>query len=195
MKFKLSDEAAFWVRFATVFCMVAVFIANIVPSAVPTTVKSEVTVTQPSAPASQPQYVGALTQTSAQPAESVPPAESRAEPAELPAEPSPAATSEAAEPSLPETHTSAQSAAGTAEPQITTAHTSAAESEPAEELININTAPLAELMQLSGIGEVKGSAIIAYREEHGAFSSVDELLNVKGIGEKTLDKIRARITV
>lgn len=61
--------------------------------------------------------------------------------------------------------------------------------------LNINTAALADLMELDGIGKTKGKAIIAYREEHGAFASVDELLNVSGIGEKTLDMIRDYITV
>ena len=64
-----------------------------------------------------------------------------------------------------------------------------------EEPLDINSATLAELMELDGIGETRGRAIIAYREEHGAFSSVDELLNVRGIGEKTLEKLRAHITV
>lgn len=62
-------------------------------------------------------------------------------------------------------------------------------------LININTADTRELIKLSGIGEVKAAAIVAYREEHGAFSSVEELLNVKGIGEKTLEKIRGYVTI
>lgn len=62
-------------------------------------------------------------------------------------------------------------------------------------LININTADTRELIKLSGIGEVKAAAIVAYREEHGAFSSVEELLNVKGIGKKTLEKIRGYVTV
>lgn len=61
--------------------------------------------------------------------------------------------------------------------------------------ININTASAAELMALDGIGEVKAAAIVEYRREHGEFRSVDELLNVKGIGEKTLEKNRSRITV
>lgn len=62
-------------------------------------------------------------------------------------------------------------------------------------LININTASSAELQRLNGIGEVKAQAIIDYREQNGAFSSVDELINVKGIGEKTLEKIRDMIKV
>lgn len=66
---------------------------------------------------------------------------------------------------------------------------------PESGFININTASAAELMALDGIGEVKAAAIVEYRREHGEFRSVDELLNVKGIGEKTLEKNRSRITV
>lgn len=62
-------------------------------------------------------------------------------------------------------------------------------------IININTATRRELQKLEGIGETKARAIIDYREQNGEFSSVDELVNVSGIGEKTLEKIRADITV
>ena len=62
-------------------------------------------------------------------------------------------------------------------------------------VININTAESAELIALNGIGTTKARAIVAYREEHGAFSSVDDLLNVDGIGEATLDKLREQVTV
>ena len=62
-------------------------------------------------------------------------------------------------------------------------------------LININTATSEQLKTLSGIGDVKAQAIIDYRTEHGGFNSIDELLNVKGIGEKTLEKIRPGVTV
>ncbi len=62
-------------------------------------------------------------------------------------------------------------------------------------LININTATLEELMTLNGIGEVKAQAIIDYRNQYDGFISINELLEVSGIGEKTLDKIRAYITV
>lgn len=61
--------------------------------------------------------------------------------------------------------------------------------------VNINTASVEQLMTLNGIGDVKAKAIVNYRNENGSFSSVDELLNVSGIGEKTLEKIRAYITV
>ena len=56
--------------------------------------------------------------------------------------------------------------------------------------ININTATLRELKAIEGIGTTKAESIIAYREENGGFSSVDELINVTGIGKATLEKIR-----
>lgn len=61
--------------------------------------------------------------------------------------------------------------------------------------VNINTATLADLQTLSGIGESKASKIIAYREDNGPFKSVDELTNVSGIGEKTLESIKDMICV
>ena len=57
--------------------------------------------------------------------------------------------------------------------------------------VNINTAALEELMTLNGIGEVKGQAIIDARP----FKSIDELLEVKGIGDATYNKIKDFVTV
>ena len=62
-------------------------------------------------------------------------------------------------------------------------------------LININTATKEELMTLNGIGEVKAQAIIDYRTQYGDFISLEELTDVSGIGEKTLEKIRDQITI
>jgi comEA protein len=56
-------------------------------------------------------------------------------------------------------------------------------------LVNMNTANKTELMELSGIGESKANAIIAYREAH-PFQTLDELMNVKGIGSKIYAKIK-----
>jgi competence protein ComEA len=49
--------------------------------------------------------------------------------------------------------------------------------------------------ELSGIGETKAKAIVAYRDSNGPFSSVDELLEVKGIGKAILDKNREKLEV
>lgn len=73
-------------------------------------------------------------------------------------------------------------------------NSSAAESE-SQGVININTATKAELMTLAGIGEAKANAIIDYRNENGNFTSIEEIMNVSGIGEKIYDKIKNRITV
>ena len=61
--------------------------------------------------------------------------------------------------------------------------------------ININTANSEELQSLKGIGPSTASSIIAYREEYGGFSSIEEIMNVKRIGEKTFAKIKDRISV
>ncbi len=61
--------------------------------------------------------------------------------------------------------------------------------------VNINTADEATLITLSGIGPVKAAAIVEYRKNHGEFSAVDDLKKVKGIGVKTLEKLRNQISV
>ncbi|TWG99608.1 competence protein ComEA [Nocardioides sp. J9] len=66
---------------------------------------------------------------------------------------------------------------------------------PAAGLVNLNLAGQAELETLPGVGPVTGQAIIAWREQHGGFTSVDELLEVDGIGEKTLARLAPLVTV
>jgi competence protein ComEA len=61
--------------------------------------------------------------------------------------------------------------------------------------INLNTADKAALESISGIGPAKAEAIIKYRDEHGSFKSVDELLNIKGIGPKILENIKGQVEV
>ncbi len=61
--------------------------------------------------------------------------------------------------------------------------------------ININTATTEELQKIPGIGPAKASAILSYREETGKFKNISEIVNVPGIGQKTLEKITEFIVV
>ena len=61
--------------------------------------------------------------------------------------------------------------------------------------VNINTASADELSTLPGVGMKKAEAIIDYRELNGDFTSTEEIVNVKGIGPKMLEKISALITI
>ena len=61
--------------------------------------------------------------------------------------------------------------------------------------VNINTATADELAGLTGIGKVKAEAIVAYRTANGQFKSVEDLTKVTGIGDKTLEKLKADITI
>ena len=61
--------------------------------------------------------------------------------------------------------------------------------------LNLNTATKAELMMLPGVGDSTADAIIMYREQNGSFKSVDDLDNVKGIGDKKMEKLTDQVTV
>ena len=61
--------------------------------------------------------------------------------------------------------------------------------------VDINTATIEQLQTLKGIGPALAQRILDYREEHGPFTSVEDLLNVKGIGEATLNAFRDHVTV
>ncbi|MFT3653942.1 ComE operon protein 1 [Bacillus sp. B01(2024)] len=61
--------------------------------------------------------------------------------------------------------------------------------------VNINTATLDELQAISGVGQRKAEAIIAYREENGRFQTAEDLMNVSGFGEKSFERIKTSITV
>ncbi|MEO6989466.1 MAG: helix-hairpin-helix domain-containing protein [Aquihabitans sp.] len=62
-------------------------------------------------------------------------------------------------------------------------------------MVNLNTATAAELDTLPGVGPSTASAILAHREEHGPFAAVDDLLEVRGIGDAKLEQIRPLATV
>jgi len=61
--------------------------------------------------------------------------------------------------------------------------------------VNINTADKEALSSLSGVGPVTAGRIIEYREKNGPFKNIDEITKIKGIGEKTFQKIKDLITV
>lgn len=63
------------------------------------------------------------------------------------------------------------------------------------EMVNINTADVATLDKLDGIGEKKAEAIVAYRTEHGEFKTLEDLKEVSGIGDKMFDKIKEDIAL
>ena len=62
-------------------------------------------------------------------------------------------------------------------------------------IVNLNTADAETLKTLSGIGDSKAQAILAYREEHGGFSSIEEIMQVPGIKESTFSMIKDKIAV
>jgi len=64
-----------------------------------------------------------------------------------------------------------------------------------QETVELNTATAAELRSLPGIGERTAQRIIDYREEHGGFEKVEDLMNVRGIGERTFLRLRPLIRV
>ncbi|CAM4017149.1 hypothetical protein CCOS865_01703 [Pseudomonas reidholzensis] len=65
-----------------------------------------------------------------------------------------------------------------------------------QSMLNLNTADAAMLQQsLNGIGKAKAEAIVAYREANGPFTSVDELLEIKGIGNALLERNRDKLMV
>lgn len=67
--------------------------------------------------------------------------------------------------------------------------------EPASGKINLNTASKEMLMQLRGIGEARALDIIRYREEHGGFRSIEDIMNISGIKNAAFEKIKDDITV
>ncbi|WP_243060809.1 helix-hairpin-helix domain-containing protein [Nocardioides sp. SR21] len=83
---------------------------------------------------------------------------------------------------------------GVAVPTGVTAAAAAA-GEPAGALVNLNTAGQTELEALPEVGPVTALAILSWRDEHGGFTAVDELLEVDGIGDATLEQLAPHVTV
>jgi len=65
----------------------------------------------------------------------------------------------------------------------------------AADLVNINTADATALQQINGIGPAKATAIVEYRKTKGPFASVDDLVKVPGIGEKSLAHLKPQVTI
>lgn len=79
-------------------------------------------------------------------------------------------------------------------PDLQAFHSQTPEASP-QANVNINTATVQELCSLPAIGETLAKRIIAYREEHGLFNSIDEIMSVAGIGANTYKDIKSNITV
>ncbi|MDD4883682.1 helix-hairpin-helix domain-containing protein [Sulfuricurvum sp.] len=62
-------------------------------------------------------------------------------------------------------------------------------------VVNINKANSAQLQTINGIGPTKAQEIIKYRKAHGGFKNINELVNVKGIGPKTVAKLKSQVSV
>lgn len=78
---------------------------------------------------------------------------------------------------------------------VGTANVSSASSASGAAIINLNTATKEQLCQITGIGDKKADLILQYREQHGQFKSVDELKQVSGFGDKTVEKIKDQLAV
>ncbi|KRO04933.1 DNA uptake protein related DNA-binding protein [Levilactobacillus paucivorans] len=86
---------------------------------------------------------------------------------------------------VPQVATSGTSAGGTSDSQGSGGPTT---------VVNLNTATVADLQRLTGIGEKKAQKIVAYREEHGSFKSVKDLAQVPGFGDKTVANLQDQLT-
>ncbi|OUZ13162.1 helix-hairpin-helix domain-containing protein [Bacillus pumilus] len=84
---------------------------------------------------------------------------------------------------------------GEAERQTQTAGADAPSGNEKSQSVNVNQADAAELQTINGIGPAKAEAIITYREEHGEFQQIEDLRNISGFGEKTIERLKNELTV
>jgi len=75
------------------------------------------------------------------------------------------------------------------------AHGATAQAPASGDKVNINTAGVDELVALPGIGKAYAERILEYRQKNGPFKRIEDILNVRGIGEKTFERIRDRLTL
>ena len=80
-------------------------------------------------------------------------------------------------------------------PSYIRAQAPAASVEKAAPVINLNTASAADLENLPGVGAKMAERIVEYRQKNGPFKKIEDLMNVKGIGEKNFLKLKARLSV
>ena len=79
--------------------------------------------------------------------------------------------------------------------QETPRRSSATSSASASAPVNLNTASVAQLETLPGIGKATAERILEYRQKNGSFKKVEDLMNVRGVGEKSFLQLKALITV
>jgi competence protein ComEA len=80
-------------------------------------------------------------------------------------------------------------------PESATKRAPATPTAPATQLINLNTATATQIATLPGIGPKAADLIVQYRLKNGGFKKIEEIMNVRGVGEKTFLKLKSRITV
>lgn len=80
-------------------------------------------------------------------------------------------------------------------PQLASQPTSVATTSTQTTTINLNTADEAQLMTIPGIGPAKATSIIAYRQEQGQFTTIEDIKKISGIGDKTFEKLKDYISV
>jgi competence protein ComEA len=85
-------------------------------------------------------------------------------------------------------------ALGVVSPAPTRAQESPASSRPAQAALNLNTATVDQLAALPGLGERMAQRIVEYRQKHGPFKKPEDLMNVKGIGEKNFLRLKSLVS-